>query len=330
MRELLFRVIKMNRLFKHSILMFILMTSPLAYAQISDIDAFELNQVHKFFTKDHPKAKGLNISIEYPQNWEATEGERPNIVQKFIRTFDDGSSVICLILIKDLPSQAEIYSDEDIAEEMFSEEVMRSMFQGDSKLLEHKRTKYDGQPGALSSFVMIQENSGVQIFSYILQHAFIYSNKMISIQCMVGGLSANREKLDELYSSYSLLFIQIGNSIVIHDKWERDVVDEEPSSTMEIVSGECWWITLIISALLTWGVGLLPPILIRYLFIRKPLSKKVAIVLACIFLFLNLFFFIAIGSQSKTHSALFLVAIASYYILRAGHRKVEKVKNNNF
>ncbi|MCK4401944.1 hypothetical protein KAW08_06560 [bacterium] len=312
----------MNKLFKHRFLLFFLMASSLAYAQTSDIDAFKLNQTQKFFTKYHLKAKGVNISIEYPKDWEAKEGERPNIVQKFSRAFEDGSSVMCLILIKDLPSQVKIFSDEDIAKEMFSEEVIKSMLPGNSKLLEHRQTKYDGQQGALSSFVMVQERSGIQIFSYVFQHAFIYSKKMIFVQCTVGGLSSNSKKIEKLYKSYAPLFIQIGNSIVIHDKWNKNTVSEE-SSAMGIAFGEYWWITLIISALLTWGVGLLPPILIRFVFVRKPLSKKVALILVSMFWFLNLAFFIAIGSQSKTHAALFLVALASYYILRKKHKDIE-------
>jgi hypothetical protein len=37
-----------------------------------------------FSTKGHAKAKGVSLSIVYPENWAAAEGERLNIVQKFV------------------------------------------------------------------------------------------------------------------------------------------------------------------------------------------------------------------------------------------------------
>jgi len=197
------------------------MVSSLVYAQDTDIYAFKLNQTQKFSTKDHPKAKGINISLEYPINWEAKEGERPNIVKKFSRALENGSSVICLVVIKDLPSQIKILSDEDIAKEMFSEEVIKSMFPGNSKLLEHIHTKYDGQQGALSSFATVGEQSGLQLYSVSLQHIFIYSKKIICIRCTVGGLLKNSREIEELYINYFPLFLQIGNSIVINDKWNK-------------------------------------------------------------------------------------------------------------
>jgi len=291
------------------------------FAQNTDFQSGAGGDTLKYSTKDHPKAKGLDISLEYPKDWEAKEGERPNIIQKFSESFKDGSSVMCLILVKDLPSQVKMFSDEDVAKEMFSEEVIKSMFPGNSQLLEHTQTKYDGQPGALSSFAMVQERSGIQIFSYVLQHAFIYSGRMVSVQCTVGGLASNNENIQSLYKEYLPVFIQIGNSIILHDKWNKDQAGDNLSA-MEAAFGEFWWLSLIISAILTWGVGLLLPVLVRFVIVRKPLSKKVAILLVCIFWVLNLVFFIAIGSQSKTHTALFLVAVASYYILRAGHKKL--------
>ena len=35
--------------------------------------------------KDHPKAKGVNMKIKVPIGWEVKDGDRPNIVKKFIK-----------------------------------------------------------------------------------------------------------------------------------------------------------------------------------------------------------------------------------------------------
>ena len=93
-------------------------------------------------------------------------------------------------------------------------------------------------------------------------------------------------------------------------------------SVMSQMYGDSWGVTLLVSALFTWGIGLTPPLLIRFLFVRRPIGKGWAIGTAAIFWFINIILFTALGSTSKTHAALFLVAWASYAILRKGHKKV--------
>lgn len=75
-------------------------------------------------------------------------------------------------------------------------------------------------------------------------------------------------------------------------------------------------ITLILSLVLTWGIGLTPPILIRYIFFKRSIARWLAVGI-CTFLWLsNIFLFTALGSKSKTHAVLFIIAFVSYFILR--------------
>jgi hypothetical protein len=90
---------------------------------------------------------------------------------------------------------------------------------------------------------------------------------------------------------------------------------------MAVVFGENWLLVLIVSTIMTWGIGLAPPLLTRFVFLRRPMPKVAAILFVVAFLLINLMIFIALGSRSKTHAGLVLVAFASYYILRAGSRK---------
>jgi Ca2+/Na+ antiporter len=74
-------------------------------------------------------------------------------------------------------------------------------------------------------------------------------------------------------------------------------------------------IELLLSFVITWTVVLVPPAIIR-LIRRKPLSKRFAITLAAVLYFANIILFTAMGSQSKSHGALVIVAIFCYYVLR--------------
>ncbi|MFA5555000.1 MAG: hypothetical protein WCZ89_07235 [Phycisphaerae bacterium] len=295
------------------------------FSQTSEIQTFLGGQKTKYSTEGHPKAKGINISIEYPNNWQRSEGERPNIVQKFKAEATDGLFRMCLILIKDQPSFMKLFSSKDISDAMFGKETIKEMIPEGATFIKGEQTRYDGQPGAWMIYATRAERAGITIEMYNLQHIFLYSGKMIVLECCVGGIAGTDAKVANEFEQYLPLFQLIGNSIVIHNKWTTPI-NEGGDSIMETAFGEYWWIALIVSAILTWGIGLAPPLLIRFAFLRRPVSKGWAIGTAAIFWFININIFTAIGSTSKTHGALFLVAWASYAILRQGAKKESTFK----
>ncbi|MBI4686905.1 MAG: hypothetical protein HY756_03875 [Nitrospirae bacterium] len=72
----------------------------------------------------------------------------------------------------------------------------------------------------------------------------------------------------------------------------------------------------ILSFIITWTIGLLPPLLIRFVFLKRPIGKNPAIGICGLFLFLNILLFTVLGSESKTHAVQLLIAYISYWILR--------------
>lgn len=296
-------------------LVFILTASTLAFGQNSDFQSFSNGDKTKYFTKGHPKAKGINISVEYPSHWKISESDRPNTVQKFSGDDSDGITRMFLILIKDIPGAVSAMSAEDIAKEAFSDDALKEMVPPSGVFINGGQTKYDGQPGAWAIFSLDSERAGMKMRMYTLQHMFLYGGKMISIQCMVGGLEQMSGKLYQEFNSYTPLFQQIGNSVIIQKNETKNTADVKPSA-MEYLHGPLWWLTIIVSFVLTWGIGLIPPILIRYAIARRPLSKTWAIGLVVLLWMANILIFTALGTTSKTHAALFLVAWTSYIILK--------------
>lgn len=86
----------------------------------------------------------------------------------------------------------------------------------------------------------------------------------------------------------------------------------------EIGMNELDAITIVVSFIVTWSVGLFPPVLLRYAILKRPMKKWYAIGICALFYFINLFIFIFGGSQNKFHGALGLIALTSYFILRQG------------
>lgn len=285
------------------------------FAQQDDVQSYINGERTKYFTKDHPKAKGINISVEYPSSWTPAEGERPNIVQKFSGDSSDGITRMFLIIIKDTPKFLSLLPADEMAKEAFSDEALHEMVPPGGSFINGEMTKYDGQTGAWMIYSITSERAGMTMKMYTLQHMFFYKGKMVAVQCMVGGLEQMKDGLYGEFNKYLLLFQQIGNNIVIHDKWQGSGTRQD-SSPMELLYGSLWWVTIIVSFLLTWGLGLIPPIIIRYAIVRRPLTKKWAIGVVAILWMFNIALFTALGSESKTHAALFLVAWVSYIILK--------------
>jgi len=98
---------------------------------------------------------------------------------------------------------------------------------------------------------------------------------------------------------------------------------------MEEMYGEGWKGMFAVSFLFTWVIGLTPPCLIRFVFLKRPVSKIAAVVTSGLFIVINLVVFILLGSQSKSHMALFFVAWVSYGILRISGSASSSEKHND-
>ncbi len=81
--------------------------------------------------------------------------------------------------------------------------------------------------------------------------------------------------------------------------------------------GELNWFDLVVSFAFTWTVGLVPPLLIRYVILKSPVMHWPAIGICAFLWFANLLLFVLLGSQSKTHLVLLVIGLVSYKILQS-------------
>lgn len=83
-------------------------------------------------------------------------------------------------------------------------------------------------------------------------------------------------------------------------------------------------ISILSSTAIVWGIGLAPPLTIRFAIIRHYLSTKWAIGITAVLFIVNILIFNELGATWKTNWVLFLVAFASYVIMRIGANKSAK------
>lgn len=86
-------------------------------------EEFSRKYIHTFSTKNHAKAKGTNLTFSYPASWKAAEGNRPNIIQKFVSENGHGLEMF-LVMVKDMPlPQGHIMTPQELDEFFIEKEL---------------------------------------------------------------------------------------------------------------------------------------------------------------------------------------------------------------
>lgn len=158
----------------------------------------------------HPKAKEVNLKLKRPIGWEIEEGNRPNIVKKFVK---DGDSY--LIMVKDnymfvsRNEARDLFSDEELTTELI--EGYDDFFEN-PELLTKKTVTIDNYP-ALEFTIKGEKEQLDNKFNMILKIWFIlFEDKIVILQSSGLG-ERNFHKLEPLYD-------QITSSVIFPDQYD--------------------------------------------------------------------------------------------------------------
>lgn len=174
---------------------------------------------YKYSTNGAGKAKGVAFSIESPKTWVAKEGNRPNIVQKFVSENGRGLELL-LILIKEVPLQAgEKITEKDVSEILNPKDIQDFIPDG-GVYLESGKLTLENLPGFWVHFKMdmarVRNTVGMETIMYII----FYKNKMIQIQGQV-MTSINGEPAEQGgLKKYEKLFDLMANSFVLPNMYK--------------------------------------------------------------------------------------------------------------
>ncbi len=171
----------------------------------------------KYATAGHAKAKGLVMTLEYPTSWTAKEGERPNIVQKFV---SPSRLEMAAIITKALPLPAGTKIPEQELKEFFTPTEMKEMLPEGATLIAAKATKIEGLPAGIMEYSMRQERAGMTADMRFVAFIFVHGTTMVQLQCSVVAPVAQSASLPQRMTEFMPLFTLMANSIVLPDKWK--------------------------------------------------------------------------------------------------------------
>ncbi|TDQ15196.1 hypothetical protein DFQ04_3082 [Algoriphagus boseongensis] len=167
----------------------------------------QLGEYHSI--ADHPKAKGVNLKFKVPKGWEIQEGDRPNIVVKFI---SEGDSY--LVQVNEAPTfvsknQAkELLSDSEYLDGLIEE--YNSIF-NEVEMISNRLVTVDNYPALEIELKGSMERVGAVINFRMKIWQIVYEDRFITLQ---GGVFTGRE-----YQSKLNLFTQISNTVIFPDQY---------------------------------------------------------------------------------------------------------------
>lgn len=161
--------------------------------------------------KSHPKAKGVNIKLKQPVNFELLEGARPNIVAKFN---NKENNLVYLIQINHFPYfisrtsiSAELSSKSEV--ESFALEFISSL---DAEYVSSKLVAVDQYPAIEIIYDQSIEAAGQKKQMKVVSWVIPYEDKLINLSGFSDG-----SNFDKNY----YVFFNITNSVVFEDQYNN-------------------------------------------------------------------------------------------------------------
>ena len=172
--------------------------------------------VTDYTTKGHFKAKGVDMQIKFPQSWKAYQGERPNIVQKFVSENGEGK-VTAMIIITNIP-QDELELMSNISNyEYFSYVETDNLIPPNSKFISRENVKLDRYDGVK----LIYETSGDRMGYKIKMKTFclmtIVSEKVVNL--MFAVVEEDGGTIEEKFKKNESLFELMGFFTVFPEQY---------------------------------------------------------------------------------------------------------------
>ena len=166
---------------------------------------------YKYKNNGVGKSKGVIFSIEVPKTWTAKDGNRPNVVQKFVN--HEGASLGILIL--NIPLQPnEVVGKEEI-DYMLTEEGTNTLLPPNYVLVNKGNLTLENLNGLWVQYELEMSRVRVSMKIAVIMYMIVYQDKMIQIQGIVPISYNGRNLKNGGITKYEKLFDLMANTFVI-------------------------------------------------------------------------------------------------------------------
>ncbi len=262
-----------------------------AVAQPNALEEFLSGHKETFSTQGHAKAKGVNLRISYPKSWAAMEGERPNMVQKFVSENGRGLEMATIITRSIPAAEAVELSSREAQQEFFAPSNITHLAPDGAALISTERTEIEGLPAGSLECSMEVQRAGMRLFTRTWMLIFLSGDTLVNVSFQVGDIAANKDGVSKRMESMRPLFFHMANSIVLPDLWtsQQDSTSISPTSPVVFpkpVGSEDEALRAVERGLGSYfyflGLVLIGASVLRYGLIRRALSRRWAFAVCAI------------------------------------------------
>lgn len=196
------------------------MASADCHAQQEAWSEFMAAQRATYSTTGAAKAKGLEVSFDYPISWSGADGRRPNTLYQV--TSERGKGLeLCNLLIRELPLPADYTPTRPEIAELFEKEALFDFIPADANFIDGAPTQLDGQLGAWIRFSQDMNRAGMSIQMQSVAFPIYFDKKLVFFSCSVGaGGDTPRQAVLDRFNGFFPLFQQMANSLIVHSRWK--------------------------------------------------------------------------------------------------------------
>ena len=177
----------------------------------------------RFASDGSGKAKGIRFHLDHPKSWSSADGNRPNIVRKFVSQNGRGLEMI-MVVVKSLPlppgqkpTDKEI---EEMVEEVATPKELKEILPDGASFVAGGPLKLDGRPGFFQKYSLKQQRLDFTVSSLAISYTVYYQTSMIQIHCQVSSEAKDDQSLKQRFDKFEPLFKLVANSFVIESQWK--------------------------------------------------------------------------------------------------------------
>ena len=163
----------------------------------------------------HPKAKGLSLVVKHPSDWMASEGERPNIVQKFTKKYSDFNASLVL-QVNNVPKEAL----KEVA--TFTVNDWREVLSELGSASNISKTQLEGKAAFVGDVILKMERAGMSLTQKQRVLALFHNGKWVWLWCgAIGMPNLNKEQVESRFASIQNQCFLYFNSLVLLDNYSK-------------------------------------------------------------------------------------------------------------
>jgi S1-C subfamily serine protease len=203
-----------------------------------------------YSSKGHPKAGDIDFCLKYPSSWEAKEGDRPHVVQKFIGPASNGYRPMFVIIVTlwppDVQKEMAQLKKKATPEEMrqtYEEFNAESMAKSD-KQIQSGMTRVEGEEVYWSVVSRTTEYARNVFYSQELRYLILLPSGLLMLSgSVVSEPSGRAEDLAAAYAAAEPIFQKFIMSLVINSKWTTQIDTQLDTKDITPRSGSGFFVT---------------------------------------------------------------------------------------